>query len=328
MIQPQRFFLHDRPTIRARRGRREVTAREIPIAARDDPSATCREVRPPSQRSGAIALVVKSQHPAKHPAGSCTPSPWNGPVRVGACFLLWCENMGTVTRRSLRWAVSACLWLMASTPLMPVGWAQEQTARSTEVTYRPTVRNTIAAPPPAPSQAQLPVVAVLSPEQLDYFSNLVDDAKSNAQSRLLARPDLLPLAIESANARMKRERAGKTLTVAGFIIVGGSVNLGYLIIMMTDLNNMTFGGCDASCAQNRDSGTRIGIAVGAVGAALGLLLAASGVYTLNRRTGAELRAAEEYARESRIPAAPASRSSLGTSSNPQGVGLPLVDVKF
>src|SRR5664279_4105840 len=74
----------------------------------------------------------------------------------------------------------------------------------------------VAALPSLARAATASSRATLDPAQLDSFAALVGEETSTVAQRIAADPSLVPFAAKAADARMRRKRTGKVLTITGF----------------------------------------------------------------------------------------------------------------
>src|SRR5579859_7651987 len=99
----------------------------------------------------------------------------------------------------------------------------------------PSLAPPVAPPPgePAPIAAPPDVAPEppLTPEQLQAFAEVVDDTPENVGRRLREDPDLAALALRAGKARVARKHSGKTMTIAGFTIVGVAAVVGAVLAL-------------------------------------------------------------------------------------------------
>jgi hypothetical protein len=146
---------------------------------------------------------------------------------------------------------------------------------------------------PSPARGQgAGAAGRLTAAQLDSFVELTGDPKPLVWQRLLADPGLVPYAAAAANARLERRASGKTMTIAGFTILGVGAALGYGMVLW----GLTSGfDCDADsdCSPN---GTLMlgGLALMVGSIATGCAIGIPGIIRMVRASDAENEAAARY----------------------------------
>jgi hypothetical protein len=135
--------------------------------------------------------------------------------------------------------------------------------------------------------------ATLDPAQLDSFAALVGEETSTVAQRIAADPSLVPFAAKAADARMRRKRTGKVLTITGFTIFGVGTAIGFemLVAGMGSYNcpNSATNGCDTG-----GNAARAGLVVALVSEAIGLALAIPGIVKMARQSEEETEASARY----------------------------------
>jgi hypothetical protein len=169
----------------------------------------------------------------------------------------------------------------------------------------------------------------LTAEQLTAFSELIGESKPVVWQRLLDDPGMAPLAAAAADARMARRSSGKSLTIAGFTILGVGVVTGYVIMFsgIASAGDCSYGN---SCGPNTD---RIfgGLAVGILSVGVGLAIGIPGIFQMTRPSEVETQASERYqAWGTGQPLVyPGSYSQAQPLSSPgRGFDLPLLAFRF
>ncbi len=137
----------------------------------------------------------------------------------------------------------------------------------------------------------------LTAEQLDSFVELTGDPKPLVWQRLLADPGLVPYAAAAANARLERRASGKTMTIAGFTILGVGVGVGYGLVLwglmsgVDSCGNGTYS--DSDCSPNGAlmlGGFALMVASIATGCAIGI----PGIIRMVHASDAENEASARY----------------------------------
>ena len=145
----------------------------------------------------------------------------------------------------------------------------------------------------APAFPAQPAARGLSGQQLDSFVELTGDSKPVVWQRLLADPGLVRFAAAAADARMERRSSGKTMTIAGFTILGVGAGAGYGLFlwgMMSGLNN-----CDYAASCHPNENLMLGGAVLMVASiATGLAIGVPGIIRMVRPSEAETEASSRY----------------------------------
>jgi hypothetical protein len=110
--------------------------------------------------------------------------------------------------------------------------------------------------------------------------------------RLLADPGLVPFAAAAADARMDRRSTGKTMTIAGFTILGVGAGVGYVVFLAGLTSGMDCGYYE-SCEPDK-SMLLGGLGLMAVSIGTGLGLGIPGIIRMARQSEAETEAARRY----------------------------------
>lgn len=138
--------------------------------------------------------------------------------------------------------------------------------------------------------ASVPAAPALTAAQLTAFAELIGETKPVVWQRLLADPDLAPLAAAAADARMERKSSGKALTIAGFTILGVGVGVGYVIMFsgIASAGDCSYGN---SCGPNTDRMLG-GLAVGVLSVGVGLAIGIPGIFRMSSPSEVETQATE------------------------------------
>jgi hypothetical protein len=135
----------------------------------------------------------------------------------------------------------------------------------------------------------------LTPAQLEWFVQLIGEPLPVVWQHLVADPGLVPLAAAAANTRMERKGSGKTMTIAGFTILGVGVIAGYAIVLsaLSDhLNNCAYDA--SSCGNSSDGQIKLGFALILVSTGVGLALGIPGIVRMAKQTEVETAAVDRY----------------------------------
>jgi len=149
-----------------------------------------------------------------------------------------------------------------------------------------------SSPQPGPES---PLAPSLTPTQLEWFVQLIGDPMPVVWQHLVADPGLVPLAAAAANTRMERRNSGRTMTIAGFTILGVGSIAGYVLVLSAlhdDLNNCDYGA--SSCGNNSDGQVKLGIAIVLVSTGVGLALGIPGIVRMAKQTEVETAAVDRY----------------------------------
>jgi hypothetical protein len=186
----------------------------------------------------------------------------------------------------------------------------------------------LVLPSPARAQGAEPT-RQLTAEQLDSFVELTGDPKPLVWQRLLADPGLVPYAAAAANARLARRASGKTMTIAGFTILGVGAALGYGMVLW----GLTSGiDCGAYSDCSPDETLILGgfaLMVGSI--ATGCGIGVPGIIRMVRASEAENEASARYQYPG-LPPGPAYPPPYRTSSRwpPAGrtLSAPILSLTF
>jgi len=218
----------------------------------------------------------------------------------------------------------------------PYVHAQEASSHSSEPTKE------AAKPPEAQSRAfpedspttfpdetpRLP----LTREQLNAFADLVGDSSDVVSVRLLSDPGMLPLATAATEARMHRQRRGRTMAILGF--TGFGVGAAAAILGGIVWSNFDSSKCTQDDGSGCDLGGLIGLELLVFGVVLGvggLAVGVLGATKLTEPSEEESKVLERYdpLRARRPPAMPPSYSFVppaGSAGKP--LSLPLLSLTF
>lgn len=168
----------------------------------------------------------------------------------------------------------------------------------------------------------------LTAAQLDSFVELTGDPKPLVWQRLLADPGLVPYAAAAANARLERRASGKTMTIAGFTILGVGAALGYGMVLWGLTSGLD---CDANsdCSPNGTlmlSGVALMVGSIATGCGIGI----PGIIRMVRASDVENEAAARYQNPG-LPPMPAYPPAYRQSRWPRAgktLTAPVVSITF
>jgi len=128
--------------------------------------------------------------------------------------------------------------------------------------------------------------------QLDAFAALAGESTEVVWQRLAADPGMIPLAIEAADARMQRQRRGRTMMVLGFSGFGVGTAAAILGAILWSKSDSSKCQSDAGCLD-RLLDLEI-IVVGGAAAAGGFVLGFCGVDKTDSQSEAETKALDRY----------------------------------
>jgi hypothetical protein len=138
---------------------------------------------------------------------------------------------------------------------------------------------------------------------VDAFAELLGEPSEEVLRHLIHDPDLVPVAAEAADVRLRRKGSGKAMTTAGFVFVGLGLTLSIVTALLSTMPAP--GTCDSAHGECQDQpmGAKAeAIAVGGlVTAGLGLALAIPGIVRMARQTEVETQAVERYQRSQSSP---------------------------
>jgi hypothetical protein len=155
---------------------------------------------------------------------------------------------------------------------------------------------------PAAARAQgigaplTPAAPALTAAQLTAFAELMGETKPVVWQHLLADPGLAPLAAAAADVRIERKSSGKTMTIAGFTILGVGAGVGYAIMVsgiMSGANCNYYDNYNSQCGPNTDR-MMGGLVVGILSVGVGLAIGIPGIIRMARQTELETQASERY----------------------------------
>lgn len=184
--------------------------------------------------------------------------------------------------------------LVGGIAVVPVARAQSAPAEPSQNTVIPPAEQSRAIPTesPAPWPDQAPV-ARLTRWQLDAFATLVGESTEVVLRRMAADPGMIPLAVEAADARMKRRGRGHMMAVLGFSGFGvgtAAAIFGAVLLSRSDSSRCSQG--DVGCLDQLVD-TEL-IVAGALAVAGGFVLGFCGVDKLNSQSEAETKALDRY----------------------------------
>jgi len=143
-----------------------------------------------------------------------------------------------------------------------------------------------AAAPAMPAPA-------LTAAQLTAFAELMGETKPVVWQRLLADPGLAPLAAAAADVRMERKSSGKTMTIAGFTILGVGAGVGYAILLSGAMSSDNCGYYESQCEPDTDRMLG-GVMIGLLSVGVGLAIGIPGIIRMAKQTEIETQASERY----------------------------------
>jgi hypothetical protein len=186
------------------------------------------------------------------------------------------------------------------------------------------------APAARPGSLPRPPAMSLTPEQLDAFVELTGDPKPVVWQRLLADPGLVPFAAAAGDARLERRSSGKTMTIAGFTILGVGTGVGYGIFLWGFASGIDCSNYAGTCEPSK---TKMlgGLVLMVASLATGLSLGIPGIIRMVRASEAENEASGRYQTPGlpQLPAYPAAYSPPMTLRAPAiPLSLPLLSFRF
>ena len=211
-------------------------------------------------------------------------------------------------RPNTRLLAAAIGFLVGATALAPAVRAQEATG---------------------PDQAPM---EPLTRAQLEAFADLVGDASEVVSLRLLSDPGMVPLAAEASDARVQRQRRGRTMVILGY--TGFGVGAAVAILGGIAWSNFDSSKCSSEDQSGCNFDGLLGLGLIALGGGLlvgGLVVSVIGSNKLAKPSEAETQALERYdpLRAHRPPVLPPSYS-LALPAGPSGkaFSLPLLSLTF
>lgn len=165
--------------------------------------------------------------------------------------------------------------------------------------------------------------APISTAQLDAFADLVGESRADVEQRLAWHPDLVPYASAAGSKRLVRQSTGKSMTIAGFTLLGAGSTIGFLV----GLSGVCFG-LGEDCKAREAQAERTGEVIILASVGVGLLLAIPGILKMARPSDMETQAvrmyqATEIARPSVFPA-----NTNRALAPVQGLSVPLLSATF
>lgn len=152
------------------------------------------------------------------------------------------------------------------------------------------------SPAIAKAQERRPVIPALTTDDLATFADLVGESPVAVAQRLRRDPGLASIAVAAADARAKRQHAGKVRSAVGFTIFASGVIATYLLWPMAFSRDGD---------GYRTSGELIELGYLVAGAAVvGFGIGISGIVTLLGQSETEVAAAKRYHRQEPLPPAP------------------------
>jgi hypothetical protein len=202
--------------------------------------------------------------------------------------------------------------------------------------------------PPNPGHARAEVgstpknpAVALTGKQLDAFAELTGDPKPLVLQRLFADPGLVPYAAAAADTRRARQSTGKAMTITGFTILGVGAVVGVGMEVVAFLEFFGRGICagadngsgDACPGPPPDYGQLAleGLAVIAVGVAIGCAIGIPGIVRMNRQSEAEKEAVDHYLTSSPPVSLPSPSSHLQSPQQHvplRSIGAPILSFRF
>ena len=150
----------------------------------------------------------------------------------------------------------------------------------------------------APAQGHgAPLAQSLTPTQLEAFVQLIGEPMPVVWQHLVADPGLVPLAAAAADTRTERKSSGKTMTIAGFTILGVGAITGYVIVLLAlrdDLNQCAYGSDSCGNGNSSDGQIKLGVALALVSTGVGLALGIPGIIRMAKQTEVETAAVDRY----------------------------------
>ena len=142
-----------------------------------------------------------------------------------------------------------------------------------------------------------PLAQSLTPTQLEAFVQLIGEPTPVVWQHLVADPGLVPLAAAAADTRMERKSSGKTMTIAGFTILGVGAITGYVLVLLAlrdDLNSCAYGSESCGNGNSSDGQIKLGVALALVSTGVGLALGIPGIIRMAKQTDVETAAVDRY----------------------------------
>lgn len=244
-----------------------------------------------------------------------------------------------MTRRTPRLFAIMIGPLVGAIAVVPVARAQAESELfaqpSQNTVIPPTERSrAIQTESPAPWPDQAPVTR-FTRWQLDAFATLVGESTEVVLRRMAADPGMIPLAVEAADARMKRRGRGHMMAVLGFSGFGvGTAAAIFGAILLSRIDSSRCNQGDVGCL---DQLVDIELIVaGGLAVAGGFVLGFCGVDKLNSQSEAETKALDRYkpVGVDRPPSAPLSDRSPSdplvprTGLSGKSFRLPLLSFTF